>query len=252
MLACAAAALLGYVPQLWSQDTAPASPRDAAPIDITGNWVAIINEEWRWRMLTPPKGDTMSVQPLNDAGRAETDRWDPASDGSCRAYGAGALLRMPTRLQIEWADQTTLVLRADAGQQTRQLRFAAPGPAAAGPRTLQGVSHAQWQYAMGTPRGRAAGGTFAQGGRDLGGSLVVTTTHLLAGWLRRNGVPYSDQTTLTEYFDRFPSPNGDEWLMVTTIVEDPVYLNGPFVTSSHFKREPDDSKWNPSPCRADL
>jgi hypothetical protein len=79
----------------------------------------------------------------------------------------------------------------------------------------------------------------------------VRTTQLAPGWLRRNGVPYSDQTTVTEYFDRFAAPDAAEWLVVTSIVEDPVYLNGPFITSSHFRREPDASNWNPSSCRDD-
>jgi hypothetical protein len=70
----------------------------------------------------------------------------------------------------------------------------------------------------------------------------------LPGWLRRNGVPYSEDTVLTEYFDRFAAPNGDEWLMVTTIVEDPKYLSARFITSSHFRREAEGGKWNPQPC----
>lgn len=82
-----------------------------------------------------------------------------------------------------------------------------------------------------------------------GGSLKVTTTSLEGGWLRRNGVPYSADATVTEYYDRFPSPNGDEWLSVTTIVTDPQFLFEPFVTSSHFKREANDAKWDPTPCK---
>jgi hypothetical protein len=76
----------------------------------------------------------------------------------------------------------------------------------------------------------------------------VTTNHS-GGWLRKNGVPYSQDAVITEYFDRFRSPNGDEWFSVTTIVDDPTYLNQPFVTSSHFKKEADNSKWAPAPCR---
>jgi hypothetical protein len=62
-------------------------------------------------------------------------------------------------------------------------------------------------------------------------------------------VPYSENTALTEYFDRFAAPNGDEWLVVTTIVTDPKYLTQPFVTSTHFKREPNATKWAPTPCK---
>lgn len=75
------------------------------------------------------------------------------------------------------------------------------------------------------------------------------TTNLQAGWLRKNGVPYSENAVVTEYYDRFRDPTGSEWLVVTTIVNDPTYLQQEFVTSSHFKKEPDGSKWAPAPCK---
>jgi hypothetical protein len=82
------------------------------------------------------------------------------------------------------------------------------------------------------------------------GTLKVVTTNLKPGYLRRNGVPYSERSTVTEYYDRTDVPNGDSYLVVTTVVEDPLYLNQPFITSSHFKRETDPSKWSPTPCAA--
>ena len=227
---------------------APQPPRDSAPFDMTGTWVSIVNEDWRWRMVTPPKGDTTSVQPLNAQGRAATEAWDPAQDGSCKAYGAPALLRMPTRLRISWEGADVLKIETDAGKQTRLLRFAqAAAPSAAAP-SLQGDSRAEWQRSLRRVSGL---GPPPPGPPPPGGSLKVTTTNLSAGWLRRNGVPYSERTTLTEYFDQFAAPNGAEWLVVTTIVEDPTYLTGRFVTSSHFRREPNASKWSPKPCRSD-
>ena len=228
---------------------APASAREGAPIDLTGYWVAIVNEDWRWRMMTPPKGDYTSVQPLNDAGRAVADQWDPASDGSCKAYGAAGLMRMPTRLHIEWEVDDVLVIHTDAGEQTRRLLFAsAHETEPAGRPSLQGRSLAEWVYKL-PPAGRRSPAAGRE--RFESGHLTVETSNLTAGWLRRNGVPYSEQTTMTEHFERFAAPNGDEWLVVTTIVEDPVYLDGPFITSSHFKLEPDGSGWNPQPCRSD-
>ena len=226
----------------------PQSPRDAAPFDIAGNWVSIVNEDWRWRMVTPPKGDYTSVTMLNPAGRAAVDAWDPATDGSCKAYGAAALLRMPTRLRIRWESDAVLTLETDAGRQRRSLRFGAPNetPAQPGPPTLQGSSMARW-HRPAPPIGGVIGGP--AGPPPSGGSLEIRTTNLLSGWLRRNGVPYSDQTTVTEHFDAFESPNGDDWLIVTTVVEDPVYLSDRFVTSSHFKRERDGANWNPTTCR---
>lgn len=222
----------------------PPTPRVSAPIDLTGLWVSIVNEDWRWRMVTAPKGDFPGV-PLNPAGQQVARAWDPASDGSCKAFGAAGLLRMPTRLRISWTDDTTLKLETDNGQQTRTLAFA-PRPAR-GP-SLQGQSVAEWRRTL--PRSNPfiafAGGPPA----GPGGSLKVVTTNLAGGWLRRNGVPYGARATVTEYFDRFPGPDGAEWFVVTTIVDDPEYLLTRFVTSSHFRREPDASKWLPRPCKA--
>jgi hypothetical protein len=219
----------------------PATPRGRAPIDLTGYWVSIVNEDWRWRMVTPPKGDVASV-PLNPEGIKVANAWDPATDGSCLAYGAAGLMRIPTRLNITWQDDRTIKIDTDAGQQTRVLRFDGGTPPAQ--RSLQGFSVAQWEPAPQPGRG----GGPPQIPRF--GNLKVTTTNLTAGWLRKNGVPYSENATVTEYFDRFAAPNKDEWLVVTTIVSDPKYLNQDFVTSTHFKKEATGAKWSPSPCKA--
>jgi hypothetical protein len=219
----------------------PPSPRESAPLDFTGQWVAIVNEDWRWRMMTAPKGDYPGI-PLNAAGRRVADAWEPAEDGSCKAYGAAGLMRMPTRLRIRWDGDSVLEIQTDAGRQTRRLEFARP---AAGPPSLQGTSTAEW-VRPGAPAG--LGGRRA-GGPPSGGYLKVVTTNLAPGWLRKNGVPYSDATVLTEYFDRFAGPDGREWLMVTTIVEDPTYLASRFITSSHFRREPQGGKWSPESCK---
>ena len=76
------------------------------------------------------------------------------------------------------------------------------------------------------------------------------TTNLCEGWLRRNGAPYSERTTLTEYWDRVSFPNGDDFLVVSTYLNDPLYLSSEYTRSAHFKREPDASKWRPTPCRS--
>jgi hypothetical protein len=77
----------------------------------------------------------------------------------------------------------------------------------------------------------------------------VVTTHLTAGYLRRNGVPYSDKATVTEYYDLLHEPDGEQWLLVKTIVEDPQYLFEPFITSTNLKKEADGAKWSPTPCQ---
>ncbi|MGD8809525.1 MAG: hypothetical protein PVG24_07955 [Gammaproteobacteria bacterium] len=225
------------------------SARESAPIDLTGQWVAIVNEDWRWRMRTPPKGDYSSVQTLNAAGRAVADEWDVSQDGSCLAYGAAGIMRMPTRLRIAWDGDDRLIIATDAGAQTRELHFGAAQGAHGMPASLQGYSVARWERTLPPPG--PMGFTLPPGlaPPTNGGSLEVVTTNLREAWLRRNGVPYSAQTTLTEYFDRFDTPGGDQWFVVTSIVEDPLYHNGRFITSSHFRREDDESRWNPTSCR---
>ena len=223
----------------------PPTPRASALIDLTGVWVSIVNEDWRWRMITAPRGDFPGL-PLSPAGRAIAMAWDPKTDGSCKAFGAAAVMRMPTRVRISWADDTTLKIETDNGQQTRLLHFGA-GPPAGAP-SLQGDSAADWQRTV--PPNNPFGINFPGGPPPPpGGSLRVVTTNLSGGWLRRNGVPYSEKTTVTELFDRFPEPDGSGWSVVTTKVVDPEYLFGRLVTSSHFRREPDASKWAPKPCR---
>ena len=218
---------------------APQTPQAAAPIDLTGYWVSVVTEDWRWRMVTPPKGDFASV-PLNPEGTKVANSWDPATDGSCLAYGAAALMREPTRLHITWESDRVLKIETDAGVQTRRLMFGANPPPAQ--RSLQGHSVAEWEIAGAGGRGAPAG--------PRRGNLKATTTMMSAGWLRKNGVPYSENATMTEYFDRFAAPNGDEWFAVTTIVSDSKYLNTDFVTSTHFKKEADGSKWAPKPCKS--
>jgi hypothetical protein len=205
---------------------------------MTGYWVAIVSEDWRFRMVTPPKGDYPDITPLNDAGRKIADAWDPAKDEAagdqCKGYGAANIMRIPTRLRISWADETTLKVETDAGIQTRLLRFGRPAPPA-GPPDWQGFSLAQWE----PPAGRGAGG-----------SLKVVTARMRPGYLQKNGVPYSADTTMTEYFDIVKEPNGDQWLVVKSIVEDPQYLTRSLIRSTHFRKQPGASGWNPTPCSA--
>jgi hypothetical protein len=227
----------------------PPAPRASAPIDLTGYWVAFVSEDWRLRMVTPPKGDYTRV-PLTPEGRKVADAWDPAADASagnqCKAFGAGAIMRVPGRLHVTWQDDTTLRLETDAGMQTRTFRFA-PAAGPAGPPSWPGQSTAQWERTA-VPR-RGDQDLLPPGPRPVGGgSLAVVTTNLRPGYLRWNGVPYSENTTVSEYFDVATHPTGGQLLVVTTVVEDPRYLQRPYVVSSQFKKEADASRWDPTPC----
>jgi len=229
------------------QAPVPTTARTAAPIDITGYWVSVVTEDWRFRMVTPKKGDYPSI-PLNNEGRRIADSWDPtkdeASGNQCKAYGAAAIMRMPGNLHITWENDNTLRIDTDAGTQTRTLHFGAPQTPAGEP-TWQGFPVAQWEFA-----GGGRGGRGAQAAPPRTGNLKVVTTHMKPGYLQKNGVPYSGNAVVTEYISRTMETNGDSWLIVTTIVEDPQYLNQPFTRSTHFKKVPDASGWNPTPCSA--
>jgi hypothetical protein len=207
---------------------------------MTGYWVSVVTEDWRYRMVTPPKGQYLGI-PLTGEGRRAADAWDPAKDEAaalqCRGYGAGAIMRVPGRFHITWPNDTTMQIDADSGTQTRQFHFGGTPPATI-EASWQGYSVAEWENAT------------AARGEARTGDLKVVTTHMLPGYVRKNGVPYGANAVLTEYYDRLKGPNGDEWLVVTTEVKDPQYFSMPFVTTTHFKQMADATGWDPQPCAA--
>lgn len=224
----------------------PTTPQAVAPIDLTGYWVSLVTNEWRWRMVTPPKGDYATL-PINADARRVADTWDPALDeaagNQCRSYGAAVIMQVPGRFHITWENDNTLKLDTDAGVQTRLFQFGS-SPRPGGEPTWQGFSLAEWQMARG--QGREAQ---AAQSPSRSGVLKVVTTGMRSGYLRKNGVPYSEKTVVTEHFSRFSGPGG-EYLNVLVIVEDPQYLTGPYVRTMQFKREADGSKWKPEACVA--
>ncbi len=236
----------------------PPSAKAMAPIDLTGYWVSVITEDWRYRMVTPSKGDFQGV-PMTPAARMVADAWDPnkeqSSGGACKSYGAPALLRQPTRLHITWEDDNTLKMESDAGKQVRLFHFGDwKGTSAP---SLQGDSVADWENMGGGRGGRGGGGrggarAAAPSNEPSDASLKVVTTNLTGGFLRKNGVPYSDKTSLTEYFDLMKEPTGEQMFVVTISTTDPTYLTRAFVISSQFKKEPGDTdpKWKPTDCSA--
>ena len=271
----------------------PQTAQGSATNDLTGYWVRLITEDWRWLMVVPPKGDASSIGGgmgvMNAAGMAVANAWDPAKDeaegNQCKGYGAGAISRLPTRAHVTWQDGDTLKWETDQGMQTRAFKFGAAAQELStnpGARSWQGFSLATWEPTAGG-RGAPGGGrggppalpgapvagpaaptddapapppgaapalpAGGRGGNAQSGWLKVVTTNLKSGYLRKNGVPYSEKATVTEYFQPTPETYGTRYMVVTTIIEDPEYLNGPLITSSNYKKLPDTNNgWDPTPC----
>ncbi len=267
-----AAALSLAIAPLWAQPAGGpresanvASARAAAPFDPTGYWVSIVTQDWVFRMVVPQRGQYSDV-PLTLKAQAFADAWQPGPDEAagkqCEAYGAPAILQIPGRLHVSWQDANTLQVQTDAGMQTRLLHFEPSADAASAPPSWQGYTRAQWMLYRAAaqrapqraipPAGQAAAAANAepQGTPARYGWLQAVTTDLRAGLLRKNGVPYSGQTRMTENWQLNDGGDdyGGEWLTVTTILQDPQYLAGPYVENALFDREADGSKWDPTPC----
>lgn len=257
--------------------------RQAAPLDYAGTWAAVVTEDWQWRFVTPIVGDYTGI-PLNAVGDKLARQWNHEADvkagQSCKAFGAAAINRLPTRVQIAWVDDETLRLDFDLGTQSRLVYF--DRTKQPGARSLQGHAVAEWidlpaaggrggggrgaaaaapaaDVAPGRtggaapPAGARAGGE-GRSGRGAAtpparpGGLKITTTNVTAQYLRQNGVPVSENAVITEYLDIVPAPDGSQWLVWKTSIDDPTYLSGWYIVSSQFKKEADASKWNPTPC----
>ncbi|MBV9504177.1 MAG: hypothetical protein JO323_04140, partial [Acidobacteriia bacterium] len=109
-LVITAALPLGAQPQAAGRGGPPPTPKAMAPMDLTGYWVSVVNEDWRFRMVVPPPGDYNGV-PMTAESRKVADAWDPAKDEAsgdlCKAFGAPALLRQPGHLHLTWQDDRT-------------------------------------------------------------------------------------------------------------------------------------------------
>ena len=245
-----------------AQQAVPKTPRAASPKDLTGYWVSIVTELWRYRMVVPDKNDFQYV-PLNSEGRKVASTWDPAKDQAdgvaCKAYAAPAIMQVPGRLHIYWQDDSTLRIDTDSGNQSRLFHFGGSSPQSEAP-TWQGYSAASWEGDEVVDTRDGQGGPVL----DSTGKLVprrvlkqadylkVATSHMRPGYLQRNGIPYSANATLEEFYDTFTdSYSGNTWLTVTTVVHDPQFLVEPLFAHAHFKKIPDASGWDPTPCRAD-
>ena len=219
--------------------------RGGAPFDMTGHWVSVVGEDWRWRAF-PARGDYGAV-PLNQAARQIADTWDPAKDAAageaCKAFAAPSVMRIPGRLRITWQDDQTLKIETDSGKQTRLFYFGTP------PETkvedFQGTSKAEWDLGN-----AGAGGFFGRGGAAAGpsGSLKVVTNRMKPGYATRNGVPFSSNAILTEYYDLVKEKSGVEYLILTSSLDDSTYMTQPMWTATHFKKQADSAGFVPVGC----
>jgi hypothetical protein len=133
-------------------------------------------------------------------------------------------------------------VETDAGEQMRRFNFVPSMAAAHAARTWQGYSLAEWEFQ------RQGGGRGT--GKAVWGALKVTTNNLKAGYLRKNGVPYSEKAEVMEYYDPVQESNGGGLMVVTSFVTDPVYLFSPFITTNNFLKLPSAAGWKPSACSA--
>ena len=199
-----------------------------------GYWVSLVTDDWRYRMLTPPKGNA-DYMPVNAEARRVMDEWDPAKDEAggeaCRGYGAGGVMRLPGRLHITWENDNTLKMDIDAGTQTRRFVFGAAPRRAAEP---------SWQ---GSPRRRA--GCFP--GRRGRGAERPPRSARRDDDAPASGLPAEERHPLQRqrtYHRVLRAPRRDEaqeYLAVTTMVDDPQYLALPYIKTYEYKKQPDAS-----------
>jgi hypothetical protein len=192
-----------------------------AHVDLAGMWGQRFHEDLPERGAGPEIGDYAGL-PINDAARMRADTWDAAKwtvpERQCEPHPADYAPRGPANLRIGSAvdpisqDVIAWHLTIMWGLTHRTIWMdGRPRPSARAQHSWQGFSNGEWE----------------------GDMLKVTTTHLKEGWLRRNGVPRSEQATLIEYFIRH-----EDYLTVVSVVDDPVYLTEPFVRTSNWVVDP--------------
>jgi hypothetical protein len=194
---------------------APAS----AQAELSGVWQPRYHEDFPERIPGPELRDYLGL-PINDSARQFADSWDPSRialpEEQCRVHVSPYILRGPTNLRF-WTEKHPLTqaliaikIYSSTYEQTRTIWMdGRPHPGPNAPHTWMGFSTGRWD----------------------GDMLVVETTHIKHGWVRRNGIPMSDQAKMTEYFAKY-----GEMMSHTFVLIDPVYLAEPLVKSQEFFR----------------
>ena len=221
-----------FVAAVWIAGIVLGSVPASAQVVLSGNWIPYrTHEDEQDRGPGPDLGDYLGL-PINDAARLFADSWDASrltlQEHQCRVHVAPYIYRGPLNLRIwEEKDPETQQVIAikhyiSTYEQTRTIWMdGRPHPSLFAPHTFMGFSTGRWE----------------------GNHLVVTTTHLKQGWLRRNGVPESDQTTMVERFIRH-----DTYLTHVAIISDPVYLAEPLVRTTDFSIATEDNATWTWPC----
>ena len=205
-----------------------------AQIDLVGEWAPQFHEDQPERVGGPPVGDYSGL-PINEAARFMADAWEASilsvPEHQCKPHPADYSPRGPANLRIskevDTASQETIAYHTHISWQAPERTIwmdGRPHPDELAPHTWQGFSTGEW---IGGPNSQV---------------LKVVTTHLKKGWIRRNGVPRSDQAELTEYFYRHGN-----FLTWTSIVNDPLYLTEPMIRTSDFMVNPG-QQIAPYPC----
>ena len=203
-----------------------------AQIDPSGEWAPRFHEDQPERIPGPEIGDYLGL-PINDAARLRGDSWDASiltlPEHQCKPHPADYSPRGPANLRIwkevDTATQKVIAYRTHISWQAPERTIwmdGRPHPPEHAPHTWQGFSTGKWE----------------------GDMLTVTTTHLKIGWIRRNGIPRSDNATLTEHFIRH-----GEHLLLVSIINDPVYLSEPFIRTTNWAADPR-QEIAPYPCEA--
>ncbi len=210
------------------------APVFQAQAGIAGYWAPIFHEDFEERLPGPEAGDYAGL-PINDALRLRGDTWQSGllnvPEHQCKphpsTYGFRGIGNLRIMEEVDTsATQELIALHTHIEWQAQKRTI-----------WMDGREHPDEMYPH-------TWGGFSTG-RFVGDTLVVHTTHLKAGWIRRNGMALSDQATLDEYF--FLNQDGT-LLTHVSIVSDPVYLTEPFVRSNGFEWLTRASM-GPYPCR---
>ena len=223
--------------------------RGNAPIDLTGYWVSVIAEDWEFRMVTPDKGifDTLT---LNNEGRRVGNTWDPAKDEAageqCRGYGAGNIMRFPHAFTSPGRTTRHFDSIPTPERKLDSSTSVLPAPANTEP-SWQGYSVAEWERRAG-----ARGGARGSGLQHRPERESQSRDHALASRAtsERTALPTAIAPSSPSIMTSIHCPTAISGSRSPRKSTTPCTFRGLYVTTSDFKKLPDATGWNPTPCSA--